>query len=172
MKKPLINFSFTLMLAMSATVQADSVGPYYATPSWDQTLPATTRFVVLSNFNSDAFLDRNTGLVWTAKPLQQLFPPNVLSGTCETFSVGNQFGWRLPFFHELTTLFSGNYNLDVPSSILTPLPAGALIVSATPDQNNPGYNRSIQHYNWGIGNGLVNLSGNQVNVMLMCVRAQ
>jgi hypothetical protein len=36
-------------------------GPYYATPSWDQTLPASTRFIVLSNFASEAVLDRETG---------------------------------------------------------------------------------------------------------------
>ncbi len=43
-------------------------GPYYATPSWDQSLPVTTRFVVLTNFASDAVLDRETGLVWEKAP--------------------------------------------------------------------------------------------------------
>jgi hypothetical protein len=37
-----------------------SNGPYYATPSWDQTLPANTRFVVLSNFANAAMLDRGS----------------------------------------------------------------------------------------------------------------
>src|SRR5437660_12527200 len=40
---------------------ADAVGPYYAAPSWDQTLAASTRFIVLSNMNGDAVLDRETG---------------------------------------------------------------------------------------------------------------
>jgi hypothetical protein len=38
-------------------------GPYYPTPSWDQKLPAATRFVVLTNWNREAVLDRETGLV-------------------------------------------------------------------------------------------------------------
>src|SRR5258706_4372951 len=41
---------------------ADAVGPYYATPSWDQTLAVSTRFIVLSNMNGDAVLDRETGI--------------------------------------------------------------------------------------------------------------
>src|SRR5258706_16328966 len=57
------------LLALGAgPAGADAVGPYYATPSWDQTLPASTRFVVLSNFNSEAVLDRETGLVWEKSP--------------------------------------------------------------------------------------------------------
>lgn len=46
--------------AKAATTEA---GPYYSLPSWDQTLPASTRFIVLSNFASAAVLDRETGLV-------------------------------------------------------------------------------------------------------------
>src|SRR5262249_15328144 len=49
-----------LVEALGATAN----GPYYAEPSWDQMLPASTRFIVLSNFNSEAVLDRETGLVW------------------------------------------------------------------------------------------------------------
>ena len=53
-----------MWLALSALAQADSVVLYHATPSWDQTLPAATRFIVLSNFGGQAVLDRETGLVW------------------------------------------------------------------------------------------------------------
>ena len=35
--------------AGSTLAQTTANGPYYATPSWDQTLPASTRFIVLSN---------------------------------------------------------------------------------------------------------------------------
>src|ERR1044071_6059779 len=53
----------TISLAATlARAQTTSAGPYYATPSWDQTLPVATRFIVLSNFNSEAVLDRETGL--------------------------------------------------------------------------------------------------------------
>jgi hypothetical protein len=48
-------------------------GPYYATPSWDQTLPCTTitncpRFLVLPNMGNAAVLDKETGLVWEQSP--------------------------------------------------------------------------------------------------------
>ena len=51
-------------LGVGAPAQAASgIGPYYAMPSWDQTLPAATRFIVLTNMGSEAVLDRETGLV-------------------------------------------------------------------------------------------------------------
>jgi hypothetical protein len=43
-------------------------GSYYANPSWDQELPAAQRFIVLSNLNNEAVLDRETGLVWQRTP--------------------------------------------------------------------------------------------------------
>src|SRR5258706_10011688 len=63
---------FTANPAGGATTAA---GPYYANPSWDQQLPASTRFVVLSNWidaahpsGGAAVLDRETGLVWEQSP--------------------------------------------------------------------------------------------------------
>ena len=48
-----------LGLGMSGVVLgATGTGPYYATPSWDQKLPSDTRFIVLTNWNSEAVLDR------------------------------------------------------------------------------------------------------------------
>lgn len=53
---------------VTARAQTTAVGPYYATPSWDQKVQCDTqatcpRFIVLSNWNSEAVLDRETGLV-------------------------------------------------------------------------------------------------------------
>ena len=59
-----------------------STGSYYAEPSWDQKLPASTRFVVLSDWNSEAVLDRNTGLVWEKAPSSAIEHWNAARITC------------------------------------------------------------------------------------------
>src|SRR5437773_12899 len=80
----------------SANGQTFQNGPYYATPSWDQQIPAAQRFVVLTNWNNEAVLDRETGLVWQRAPdlLKQhnwFFALN----TCNAGTViGNRRGWR------------------------------------------------------------------------------
>src|SRR5688500_3125072 len=81
-------------------------GPYYATPSWDQTLPAATRFVVMSNFNNEAVLDRETGLVWerSPQPPPTGVPWSQAMATCARLSVGNRLGWKLPTIQELLSL--------------------------------------------------------------------
>jgi hypothetical protein len=62
-----------LLAGVPARAQTTAVGPYLATPAWDQKLQCDTlttcpRFVVLSNWNSEAALDRETGLVWERSP--------------------------------------------------------------------------------------------------------
>jgi hypothetical protein len=80
-------------------------GPYYATPSWDQTMPAATRFIVLSNFNSMAVLDRETGLVWERSPQTDTVAGGYLApGTCTLKKVGGHPGWRLPTVQELASM--------------------------------------------------------------------
>ena len=56
------------LTAGPARAQTTSVWPDYATPSWNQTLPSPTRFIILSNFAGAAVLDQNTGLVWEKSP--------------------------------------------------------------------------------------------------------
>ena len=60
-----------------ADVQAQTAvnGPYYATPSWDQTLPPASRFLVLSNFANNAVLDRAVEL----RPFHGGRPPRLAS---------------------------------------------------------------------------------------------
>jgi hypothetical protein len=89
----------------AADAQTIAPGPYYAMPSWDQTLPSSTRFIVLSNFNSEAVLDRETGLVWERSPVSALGTGwfNAVSA-CESLIVANRLGWRLPSVQELASL--------------------------------------------------------------------
>jgi hypothetical protein len=134
-----LGFVVVALLALGAgTAFADSVGPYYATPSWDQTLPSSTRFIVLSNFNSEAVLDRNTGLVWERSPPTNFGDWFTVRLVCANKAVGGQKGWRLPSFPELASL--------VDPSVTNPsLPAGHpftnvgshFYTSATTDASNP-----------------------------------
>ena len=87
-----------------AQAQTTAPGPYYATPSWDMTLPTNTRFIVLSNFNNAAVLDRETGLVWERFPTQVPFEWELAAAICTTRQIANRFGWRLPTIHELSSL--------------------------------------------------------------------
>ena len=112
------------MIGIALTLSAGAVaaqgvvnGPYYATPSWDQTLPAANRFLILANFNSQAVLDRETGLVWqrAVNPAQY---DSVAARLCVEARTGGRFGWRLPSTTEVTTLFDPSVQA-IPS-----LPAG------------------------------------------------
>ena len=101
----------------SATAQTVANGPYYATPSWDQTLPVATRFIVLSNMGSAAVLDRETGLVWERSPDGTPRNWQAAHTHCNLRTVGNRMGWRLPTLQELVSLVD-------PSAAFPPLPAG------------------------------------------------
>jgi hypothetical protein len=92
-------------LAVPAAAQTVANGPYYATPSWDQTLPSSTRFIVLSNMNSAAVLDRETGLVWEKSP-EAVLNWEQARLYCVDKTIGGRKGWRLPTVDELATLYN------------------------------------------------------------------
>lgn len=107
-------------LALSAAesrAQTVANGPYYATPSWDQTMPAATRFIVLSNMASEAVLDRETGLVWQKTPSPVAVDYTMAVRVCEFGTTGNRMGWRVPRMLEMQSL------MDV-SAGQAALPAG------------------------------------------------
>jgi uncharacterized protein DUF1566 len=113
--KTLFGFVAGALLALGAgTAGADAVGPYYATPSWDQQLPASTRFVVLSNWvdadfpsGGAAVLDRETGLIWQRAPKDGFGPSDqsTASFNCSLSNTGGRGSWRLPSYQELASLF-------------------------------------------------------------------
>jgi hypothetical protein len=114
------------MLVLSSVrsdAQTAAPGPYLATPAWDQqircdTLATCQRFIVLTNWNSEAVLDRETGLVWERTPNRpDLFWASSVS-SCTIKSTGGRLGWRLPTIHELLSL-------TIPNSLGDPvLPSG------------------------------------------------
>jgi hypothetical protein len=97
-------------LALSATPAQAQVGPYYATPSWDQTLPCNTtancpRFIVV--MGGAAVLDRETGLVWEQTPTASSIVTWVSASlVCGGLNTGNRGGWKLPTLQELSSLLS------------------------------------------------------------------
>ena len=120
-------FAGAAVMAGPALAQTTSVGPYYATPSWDQTLPAATRFIILSNFASAAVLDRETGLVWEKAPQTTAETWFAARGTCANKTIGNRKGWRLPSVHELASLIDpsqSNPALPLGHPFTNVLPAG------------------------------------------------
>jgi len=100
--------------ADSAAAQTVAAGPYYATPSWDQKLQCDTqatclRFVVLANWNNEAVLDRETGLVWERSPSAVKFPLDNTHCLSEV-SAGGRRGWRTPTVNELSSLLDPSAN--------------------------------------------------------------
>jgi hypothetical protein len=77
-------------------------GPYYATPAWNQTLPATTRFI--TNMDGAAVLDRETGLTWAQSPAPMVATWQRAMDYCTTLTLGGRKGWRLPTVEELASL--------------------------------------------------------------------
>jgi hypothetical protein len=93
----------------SAQVSTTANGPYYATPSWDQKL-TTNRFVILANWNNEAVLDRETGLVWERAPTLIDMNWFAASERCVNLTVGGRQGWRLPSVQELASLVDPTVN--------------------------------------------------------------
>ncbi|WP_326543152.1 Lcl C-terminal domain-containing protein [Pseudorhodoferax sp.] len=125
-KTPLFLAALAVACAVPVAAQTVANGPYYATPSWDQTLPVATRFIVLSNLAHRAVLDRETGLVWEREPSNLRYPQVPPAGTfggfyaperCLSATTGGRMGWRLPSAAELTSLMD-------PTQATPGLPAG------------------------------------------------
>lgn len=124
------------LAASTAHAQTTAVGPYYATPSWDQTLACTgpsncPRFVVLSNFNGEAVLDRETGLVWERYPDTTTKSFSQAQFHCVTRAVANRSGWRLPHIQELRSLIDLTVDSLPPGHPFSVAPQGYYYWSAT-----------------------------------------
>ena len=79
---------------------------------WDRSID-NARFQVLQEFNNEAVLDRETGLVWERQPSNQAVAwPNARL-SCAQKSVGGRGGWRLPAFYELASLIDPAVNAGV-----------------------------------------------------------
>lgn len=80
--------------------------------TWGAILEPTARYQVLANFNGEAVLDRETGLIWERCPdvlTKVTFydlnsPTRSAISACNSKVVGGRLGWRLPTSAELGSL--------------------------------------------------------------------
>ena len=96
-----------LLLAAPASVLADDSDDSSRQPhlkSWSNKIPAAKRFVALADFNNEAVLDRETGLVWEQAPDTTLRDWETAITDCVSKNVGDTYGWRLPSVVELKSL--------------------------------------------------------------------
>ena len=90
-----------LALTFAAPVFAADQSPL---GPWSKVFPAAARFQVLADFNNQAVLDRETGLVWETIPARARTVWKNAAGICAKKTVGGKKGWRLPAVKELATL--------------------------------------------------------------------
>src|SRR4030042_6788210 len=81
----------------------------YSTNSWSKKLPcdSTTncpRFEVLADFNNEAVLDKETGLVWRRSPWNYQGNWWNAKNTCFAGCLGGGCGWRVPTIYEFQSL--------------------------------------------------------------------
>jgi hypothetical protein len=118
MKRRVLNIiGFSLMaitLLAARPGRAQTTGPYYPIPSWNQTFPCTSstncpRFVSLVHAVPGGvallgYLDRDTGLVWEGDPRRRADTWLDAQDDCNKQTTGGRRGWRLPTIQELASL--------------------------------------------------------------------
>jgi hypothetical protein len=82
--------------------------------------------------NSEAVLDRETGLVWQRSPSAAEFFFVDASNFCLTATTGKRLGWRLPTLSELSRLFDPTVTNGPP-----PLPPGHPFTNVPPFAGAP-----------------------------------
>ena len=157
-------------LTGSPAQAVDAVGPYYAKPAWDRKMGVVNRFVVLTDWNSEAVLDKETGLVWERSPASgdKIYWEQARI-ECLTRTTFYRKGWRLPSVHELASLID-------PSRTNPALPLGHPFLNVQTDYywsaTAPALSEDDQGSNWLVGvgsNGLVGTSDNPI-ARAWCVR--
>lgn len=115
----------------------------------DKAMPAAERFVLLSDFNDEAVLDKSTGLVWEKSPETATVTWNVSRTLCVKKTVGGQKGWRLPSPADLRSLIGPFVDSPTPK-----LPSGHPFLnvlsssywSVVPEANVPDYARYVDAF--------------------------
>ncbi len=135
--------------------------------SWNRTLPTEARFIVLANFNSEAVLDQDTGLLWERSPSTARMDWKAARSSCLNKAIGGQRGWRLPSIVELTSLLDPSVQ-----------DSEAMLPAGHPFLNNPaGFywsasadGESSKAWHLHLSNGHVHMTGKASAFKVWCVR--
>lgn len=148
---------------------------------WGRKFPASQRFVLLSQFNNEAVLDKETQLVWQRYISNADTFQTGASNACASARIGGRMGWRLPTIAELTSL------VDPGSSAAVKLPAGhpfrqadgsqipayAVLWSSTFDRlspQDPALLNSYRYYWLPVGTAAPQIEGAANERQFICVR--
>jgi hypothetical protein len=136
--------------------------------SWSNIIPnANRRFIELADFNNQAVLDRETGLVWEKIPAGGPTTWAIARVVCLSKTVGGRKSWRLPSVHEMASL------IDATQSIPT-LPIGhpfTINLSSSYWSATLSADNSTAAWHVQFSNGLVsNLDRTSDSFYVWCVR--
>ncbi|MGH2436395.1 MAG: DUF1566 domain-containing protein [bacterium] len=79
--------------------------------TWDKKIDGAARFKVLDDFNKEAVLDRETGLVWEQAPEPGAGSWPFIDDECFAHFTGGRLGWRPPTIEEVLSLMDPLQNL-------------------------------------------------------------
>jgi hypothetical protein len=135
---------------------------------WDQALPVSQRFVILPAFNSDAVLDKETGLVWEKSPQTTAVSSSNVRLTCANKAVGGRKGWRLPSLTELASLVDPS--VASPGPTLPPGHPFVAVQSANYWSGSAHAENPALMWGVGFGNGAVLGLSKAFDQRAWCVR--
>lgn len=153
-------------------VSGDPVPTTQTQPSWDQTLPAAERFVLVmptaANPAGEAVLDKETGMVWEQSPDTNAITWDFGRFHCANRAVGGRKGWILPSINRLSSLVDPGNPGGNPD-----LPPGHPFSNVQSDSNwsassfvdNPTFAWVVD---FNVGN--VRASNKSVTIFVWCVR--
>lgn len=161
---------FFLVLAVLGTAVVSSEEAHARDTLWGMVLSSNQRYEDVADFNGEAVLDRETGLIWEQCPGQttRLWDQAVFG--CYSKTVGGRKGWRLPTVEELLSFGTPGNEPFLPNASPFCSTTGVIAYWAmTTDPVNPDYAFVVQ--NTGApGNIGTGFKGTGVAHSAWCVR--
>lgn len=98
--------TLAIVVLAAASLLGASAAPVLAggPPNWAKTKDGAKRWKILKNFNNEAALDGETGLIWEVTPLASNVTFRQASYICLNRVVGGRHGFRLPTAAEFSSI--------------------------------------------------------------------